>query len=1028
MSTAVGYQTAKRKIGWPSVTCILVATIFSGGPLRQAHAQLQPGDILVIDADAGTNRRGALFKVDPISLQRQVISDFGDAPPMGNNPVGVAVSNSGDILVIDRDAGTNGFGVLFSVDAVTGSRIVLHDFGAGDDRPARPTSLAIEASGDILVVDPNGGTGDPTEEGDAANSAVFRVSRAGSSRTIVVDNLGEELRGIAVRASGEILVTEAGFEEADSGRVLRINPPNPPFFVDFASPNLCAGLNNGFPTTTTEPFGIAIDASGATLITDPGFFLPNSGLVFRIDLSAPVGQQCSVLTNFGPDSEPEGVAVNASGDIFVIDRLTGLLFQIDPRTGGRTVLSNFRDGVQPQGVRPSGIAIFSGEPAPLRPLVFVPGMAASLLDEVNGGNIWPRSMLRTEVLPRLNLDPSKPVRSIFAPDVWRTEELDVPWWVDQMKEVFTPLLRMLTTQGRYLEYRVPRAPGFHSTARCDLSQRSPSLFVFPYDWRLSNANNAQALKDYIGCIRRFYPGQKVDILTHSMGGFVARRYILDNPTTHAVDRVITIATPWLGTPRAVYVLETGVFATEIHKIPCCADDVFSAYRTLLEFFPGLHQLLPSRSYFDLGGVPLAEVQRDFNRNGVASEEYSLSQYVDLLDTRFRSNPGTTSLEFHDHAGQDDWRNDRSGVQYVHIVGLQSLAKTIEKVIVTTETKCLVRICSENDAIRTQLGIGDGTVPLRSAQRIARIARIGGLAIDLNAPNARVHTVTLPDDDQVEHTELTKNPVVHNLILSALRASSETLRSVPSELKEPAVDESEPKLKPAVYFRLSGVTSADLKDNFGNTTVVLLGNRTIPREASLKSVPNVTAYVLGEDSALVVMPSDLPSDQIYTMTLRSGGEPITLELTEGTPTTMTRSIRYRDVVLPTGVTAALAIRRSNIDVLHYDSDGDGAFDTPVEPTVSVSGPAAQDDEPPIVKFRATVRPEAIHVDISAEDRGTAVKAVFFSLDGTNFLPYTDMLRLNPTRTPVVYAFAQDEVANRSGIFTFRLPRLPRDDGS
>jgi len=44
------------------------------------------------------------------------------------------------------------------------------------------------------------------------------------------------------------------------------------------------------------------------------------------------------------------------------------------------------------------------------------------------------------------------------------------------------------------------------------------------------------------------------ILTHSMGGLVARRYVLDNPDTHNVDKMVTIAAPWLGAPKVIYTI------------------------------------------------------------------------------------------------------------------------------------------------------------------------------------------------------------------------------------------------------------------------------------------------------------------------------------------------------------------------------------------------------------------------------------------------------------------------------------------
>ena len=81
------------------------------------------GDILVTDQD------GVLFSVDP-SGNRAIISDFGNAAQgaLGFSPLGVAINASGEILVVDRNAGTGFLGALFSVDP-SGNRTIISDFG-----------------------------------------------------------------------------------------------------------------------------------------------------------------------------------------------------------------------------------------------------------------------------------------------------------------------------------------------------------------------------------------------------------------------------------------------------------------------------------------------------------------------------------------------------------------------------------------------------------------------------------------------------------------------------------------------------------------------------------------------------------------------------------------------------------------------------------------------------------------------------------------------------------------------------------
>jgi triacylglycerol lipase len=95
-------------------------------------------------------------------------------------------------------------------------------------------------------------------------------------------------------------------------------------------------------------------------------------------------------------------------------------------------------------------------------------------------------------------------------------------------------------------------PNRRTTAGCDLTQRAnkPTLFVFAYDWRKGNEENAAALKDYVGCVQRFYPDVKINILAHSMGGLDARWMLTHLGMAARVLTLTTLGTPHRGSPLA----------------------------------------------------------------------------------------------------------------------------------------------------------------------------------------------------------------------------------------------------------------------------------------------------------------------------------------------------------------------------------------------------------------------------------------------------------------------------------------------
>lgn len=392
------------------------------------------------------------------------------------------------------------------------------------------------------------------------------------------------------------------------------------------------------------------------------------------------------------------------------------------------------------------------------PLVFVPGIAGSRLEDFStadptGNLIWVGPHDKSV----LTLDPSLPHDRIVATDV-------LQWDIVQG---YGKLIDAFAAAGyQPYQFRDPNDPSDMSrlrTANCDLAgqrESHPTLFVFPYDWRLSVETAAAQLADYIGCVQRFYPDSQIDIVAHSMGGLVSRRYILDhggNPIQH----LVTIATPWLGAPKAIYTMLTGDF-----DIPQLVA-LHSTMKALAVYFQSAHELLPSRAYFDIASSPVTMVD---SQPPYAGQQHAMSYaaFSDWLNGLVpQSNPVSTGASFHDAVGEDDWRGDNTGVQYVHIYGVQPDDSTIVRVDLRQETHCIrtgnaevgrhVR-CETVTVAEPAYGPGDGTVPVPSSSRQGQQ--------DLNFKNAKLVRVT-GDQSLTSHTGLTRNPAVHAAVLEAL---------------------------------------------------------------------------------------------------------------------------------------------------------------------------------------------------------------------------------------------------------------------
>jgi len=606
-----------------------------------------------------------------------------------------------------------------------------------------------------------------------------------------------------------------------------------------------------------------------------------------------------------------------------------------------------------------------------RPLIFVPGIAGSVLVEDGNRELWPGIPCFYD---GLTLDPGKTQPSVFVADVVRTA---------LTKDIYETLITSLVSPS--VGYRT----GVNQT-----------LFLFPYDWRKSNVLASGLLKTQIETIQSLFPGTKVDILAHSMGGMVAQRYVMDNSSAHHVNKLITIGTPWLGAPKALNVLETGQFL-EKWGISACTGSI----KTLAEYFKGMHELIPSSSYHNLSiTAPFSESGWDINKNGNAFETYNYSQLVVMLAGRYLSDPGITNLVFHKLAGQDDGNLAPADISYYHLYGWQRGDGTITQVVAKRGVRCTGTLCFPSNYIDLKMGAGDGTVPIVSATRQGR-------GQTLNEPQHELivfNTVSSSDNSKTDHVGLCSNPDVIGRIQSILSGPGLGANSVEFNAKAQVLPSES-----AYYLQVVGNGSIVVSDSAGKSA-------TLTNDGVGPDIPGMNAYLMGDKAFMLV----LATDQTYTVTLQSENEPLFISITKGTEESTSQALRYQDLNLPPSVKALLSFTPQGVDLLRYDGNGDGTFETVVNPTALVAGTAAQDTEAPVLTVAENRQSQNVTVvTVSATDVGSSVKKVSYSLDGTNYQTYSGTFSVDPYRTRKIYSFAEDNVGNRSSVIEFQLTATP-----
>ncbi len=592
-----------------------------------------------------------------------------------------------------------------------------------------------------------------------------------------------------------------------------------------------------------------------------------------------------------------------------------------------------------------------------RPLVLIPGIAGSHLENTNS---W-TSFLLSERWPaylrilqeELNLDPADRQFPIAASDILRQipEDYNVgPGGILPLlgvqKGVYQALIEYLIHELGYVEYNYIKAPGELVASAEDFAPRrtvdgmvpeeiarGPNLFVFPYDWRLDNAKNAESLREYVKVIRAVHPGaDKIDLVAHSMGGLVARRFILDNPGV--VDRCITIGTPFLGAPKAIAALETGDFDDAALNFII----IKPLLKKLAEYFPAVHQLLPSQGYFDLGGRPLGEAGWDFDGDGATGERYDYENYKFVMDSVFHTKTNTwpvaTNELFHAYRSpaqpvnrQDDWSQDATGVEYFHIYGVESVANTIGEVRLSrtlrpvepppdlridlpsfqsTERDVALPLSDpfltddvyvmypRLDLVRVR---GDGTVPELSASRMAA-------GENWNAPGARllkVESHALEDDELASHNGMLANPQVQQWIGEILRGGE------PLVAGSVAVSSTGPA--PFVHVEIVNAVDGSAYAVESSTGKSSKGNDVAGSLAAITDVVKVVPFLPGfadGDKNVQSVEFSIAGDDAYDLFFEAGEQPVSVIIRSGADNEVTDKAVHRDIVYDPGTVVTVHV--------------------------------------------------------------------------------------------------------------------------
>lgn len=254
------------------------------------------------------------------------------------------------------------------------------------------------------------------------------------------------------------------------------------------------------------------------------------------------------------------------------------------------------------------------------------------------------------------------------------------------------------------------------------TEAEQTLRCVPYDWRRSVADAALRLGDVVDQVVRNEPQARVHILAHSLGGLVARYFLINGRPPAQVKSLITIGAPHQGAPIAV------VSALGKHAV-----QLLTKYQTQRlanqADFPALYQIFPHPD------LPVFWRRQRINPENLYSE---------TVAAELGLNPN------HLQAAQDLHRalQDRLSVRVLQLVGTQF----------STITHLLWSGGDQVDAVES-VDSGDGAVPVASALHRTQACFTAGSHMKLLLAQEAKQALAAYFEAEIERLELATAPSV-----------------------------------------------------------------------------------------------------------------------------------------------------------------------------------------------------------------------------------------------------------------------------
>lgn len=495
------------------------------------------------------------------------------------------------------------------------------------------------------------------------------------------------------------------------------------------------------------------------------------------------------------------------------------------------------------------------------------------------------------------------------------------------------------------------------------------LFIFPYDWRLDNRVNSVKLQEKINQILSQTGSSKIDLVTHSMGGLIAKQYIV-NSTNPKIGKLIFIGTPHLGAPKALKTLMFGdrfgvpwsvLNPGEMKKI---SRNMYSVY-----------QLLPSREYFNkLGGYYSAPVWDD-------PGEHKLLNFLEtqllMLSGGYNLSAIQDGADFHTPA-LDLIDLSSYGIDSYNISGC------------TTPTiSGIVQVGSvADDEYLLYMNAGDKTVPLGSSTAV-------NVPNDHNYYYKNASHGKMPSQDGVR--ELVTQIITNNVNNSSL----------PTDVIQ---DKSQCVLN-GKFVSVHSPVELHVYDEQGNHTGPADNN-------TLEESINGLSYEEVSGNKFVFIPSDNGQNYKIKLVATDNGN-FDLRVKSIENSNVTQTVYYNKIAITSASRGEMVVNNTSADnIINLDFNGSGSFE-PIPASAVLNASQSQDLTAPIttVVFSGTAGNNGwyksdVVVSLTAIDDNSGVLRTEYSLDtGVNWFIYQNPFTVNKEGSSTLFYRSIDKAGNK-----------------